>query len=470
MLGSVFKAYDVRALVPDPLNEDLAWRIGFGAGIHLLEAALEAGHDGPMMRTIAVGRDPRPTSPALSAALIAGIRASGASVVDLGTGDTPMIYFAANLLDCAGAIQVTASHNPVGYNGFKFCGVGARPVGSGTGLEAIRAHGEAVDPGGERGEVGSLDSRDIWSDYARLIHRLLAEEAPGGLESIRGRPLKVVIDASNGSAGVMVPGLFDDVAGLELVKLNFSHGDGHYEHEPNPLVEENLDQLRAAVLEHGADLGVCFDGDADRCVVVDEHGRTVGGDLLTAWLVEPVLERAPGSAIIFDLRSSRIVPERIRSLGGIPVPSRVGHVFMKAALAEHAAAFGGELSGHFYYRDMFGADSGARAFVSVLGALARDARPVSEQVDALRTYAQSGEVNFENPRIDETLAGLRARYADAELGDMDGLSIDTGAWWANIRSSNTEPLLRLNVEAPDEAALAAALEELGPQLGKRVAH
>ena len=221
MLGSVFKAYDVRALVPDPLNESLAWRIGFGAATYLLESAREAGHDGPGMRTIAVGRDPRPTSPALAAALIDGLRAAGASVIDLGMGDTPMVYFAVNHLACAGAIQVTASHNPVGYNGFKFCGVGARPVGSGTGLETIRAHGEAVDPEADRTDRGTLETRDIWADYARLIHGLLADEAPEGLESARGRPLKVVVDGSNGSAGVMVPGLFDDVAGLELVRLNF---------------------------------------------------------------------------------------------------------------------------------------------------------------------------------------------------------------------------------------------------------
>ncbi|MCH2144837.1 MAG: phosphomannomutase/phosphoglucomutase [Phycisphaerales bacterium] len=471
MLGKVFKAYDVRAIVPKPLNTRLAWQIGHGAARYLVESAQEAGFDDPMMRHLAVGRDPRPTSPELGEALMAGIRAAGVSVIDLGVCDTPMIYFAVNHLACAGGIQVTASHNPVEYNGFKFCGIGARPVGSGSGLETIRELAALADPDRAQGtDEGRYETRDLWDAYARRLHGLLAEEAPEGLAATRGRPLKVVVDASNGSAGIMCPRLFDGLEGLEIVPINFTCGDGHYEHEPNPLVEENLDQLRAAVRDNQADLGVCFDGDADRCVVVDEAGRTVGGDLLTAWLVEPILERSPGTAVIFDLRSSRIVPERITSLGGKPVPSRVGHVFMKAALAEHEAAFGGELSGHFYYRDMFGADSGSRAFVSVLGALARSDAPMSEQVGRLRVYAQSGEVNFKNEDIEGTLASLRDVYSDAEFGEMDGLSIDTGGWWANIRASNTEPLLRLNVEAADQAAVDAALEELGARLGTRVAH
>jgi phosphomannomutase len=470
MLGKVFKAYDVRAIVPKPLTNRLAWQIGFGAARYLEETAQDAGFEDPMMRHVVVGRDPRPTSPALAEALIDGIRASGISVIDLGVTDTPMLYFAVNHLACAGGIQVTASHNPVNYNGFKFCGLGARPIGSGSGLELIREQAALVDPDRVKRSDGGCETRDLWDAYARRLHGLLAEEAPEGLAAVRGRPLKVVVDASNGSAGIMVPKLFDGIDGLEIVPVNFTYGDGHYEHEPNPLVEDNLDQLREAVRSNHADLGVCFDGDADRCVVVDESGRTVGGDLLTAWLVEPILERSPGASIIFDLRSSRIVPERITSLGGVPVPSRVGHVFMKAALAEHEAAFGGELSGHFYYRDMFGADSGARAFVSVLGALARSEGPMSEQVDRLRVYAQSGEVNFKNEDIEGTLLALRDAYSDADFGEMDGLSIDTGGWWANIRASNTEPLLRLNVEAADQEAVTDALTELGKLLGKRVKH
>ncbi len=470
MLGKVFKAYDVRAIVPKPLTERLAWQIGFGAAMYLRESAQKAGFDDPMMRHLAVGRDPRPTSPRLAEVLIEGIQAAGVSVIDLGVVDTPMVYFAVNHLACAGGIQVTASHNPVKYNGFKFCGMKGRPIGTGTGLESIRDEAALVDPDRVDPGSGRSEPRDLWDNYAGRLHGLLKEEAPNGLDATRGRPLKVVIDASNGSAGAMVPKVFDGIEGLEIIPLNFEHGDGHFAHEPNPLVESNLDSLRKAVTDQGADIGVCFDGDADRCVVVDELGRTVGGDLLTAWLAEPILERHPGASIIYDLRSSRIVPERILELGGTPVPSRVGHVFMKAALAEHSAAFGGELSGHFYYRDMFGADSGARAFVSVLGALARSGTPLSEQVEKLRVYAQSGEVNFQNAEIEDTLLGLRKTYSDAEFGEMDGLSIDTGDWWANIRASNTEPLLRLNVEAADEETVAAALAELGGFLGKRVKH
>lgn len=470
MLGKVFKAYDVRAIVPKPLSDRLVWQIGHGAARYLLESAREAGHDDPMMRNIAVGRDPRPTSPGLSEVLIDGMRTAGASVIDLGVVDTPMVYFAVNHLACAGGIQVTASHNPVKYNGLKFCGIKGRPIGSGSGLEKIRDEAALADRDRAPEATGRHEERDLWGPYAERLHALLAEDAPNGLAAARGRPIKVVVDASNGSAGVLVPRVFEGLDGLEIVPLNFRHGDGVFEHEPNPLVESNLDQLRERVVSEGADFGVCFDGDADRCVVVDEAGRTVGGDLLTAWLAEPILEREPGASVIYDLRSSRIVPERIRALGGEPVPCRVGHVFMKAALAERGAAFGGELSGHFYYRDMFGADSGARAFVSVLGAIARSDGPFSEQVDRLRIYAQSGEINFENEEIEATLEELHEIHADDELGEMDGLSIDTGDWWANIRASNTEPLLRLNVEARDAETVDAAVEQLGRLLGRRVDH
>lgn len=470
MLGKVFKAYDVRATVPKPLNERLAWQIGYGAAEMMLAAAADAGFDDPMMRHIAVGQDPRPTSPELTEALLQGIRDSGASAIELGVVDTPMVYFAVNHLACAGGIQVTASHNSVEYNGFKFCGLGARPIGSGSGLELIREQAALADQTRVQPKDGRSEPRDLWEPYAKRLRSLLAEELPRGLAAAHGRAVKVVVDASNGSAAVMVPKVFDDIDGLELVKLNFQCGDGHYEHDPNPLIEANLEQLRAGVKKHGADLGVCFDGDADRCVVLDERGETIGGDLLTAWLAESMLKRTKGASVIYDVRSSRVVPERIEALGGVAVPSRVGHVFMKSALAEHEAVFGGELSGHFYYADMFGADSGARAFVSVLGALGRSKSPISEVIDELRVYAQSGEVNFQNDEIDRTLTKLRKQYADAEFGEMDGLSIDTGDWWANIRPSNTEPLLRLNVEARDPETVSAALEELGKLLGKRVKH
>jgi phosphomannomutase len=402
--------------------------------------------------------------------LCRGIRDQGASVIDLGIVDTPMVIFAVNHLACAGGIQVTASHNPAKYNGFKFCRSAGRPIGSGSGLETIRENAAMVAQERTESAGGMSEKRDLWEAYARRLHERLAMEVPEGLAEKNGRPIKIVVDASNGSAGVMVPRVFDSIEGLDLTELNFEHDKGTFVHEPNPLVESNLDQLRAAVKGEKADAGVCFDGDADRCVVVDESGRTIGGDLLTALLLEPILEHAPGAGIVHDLRASRIVPERIESLGGVAIPSRVGHVFMKATLSENGAVFGGELSGHYYYADMFNADNGARAFISVLGVIARSERPLSDLVEPLRKYVQSGEINFQTDDVEESLDSVRRSFPDADFDDMDGLLVDTGAWWANIRASNTEPLLRLNVESKDSEVLDAAVSDLEILLGKRVTH
>ncbi|MBB48433.1 MAG: phosphomannomutase/phosphoglucomutase, partial [Phycisphaerae bacterium] len=370
MLGKVFKAYDVRGKVPKPLNEKIAWKIGHGTADFLLEEALVTGRTDPMSRTIVIGRDARDSSPGLSQALCKGMRDRGAAVIDIGLVDTPMVNFAVNYLDCGGGVQVTASHNPVGYNGFKFSRAKGRPIGSGSGLESIRDRSAVADPARVDSVEAFFETRDLWEPYAERILERLAQDVPEGLTAVRGRPLRVVVDASNGAGGEMVSRLFKGVEGLELIELNFDHTIG-FKHDPNPLVESNLDELREVVRAERADAGVCFDGDADRCVVVDENGRTIGGDLLTAWLAESILGGEPeGKAVVYDLRSSRIVSERIEALGARPIPCRVGHVFMKDSLAGSHAVFGGELSGHFYYRDMFNADSGSRAFVSVLAGLA----------------------------------------------------------------------------------------------------
>lgn len=470
MLGKVFKAYDVRATVPEPLTEAIAWQIGHGAADLILEEAEAAGRTDPLASTIVVGRDPRPTSPVMRDRLIEGMRARGASVIDLGIVDTPMVTFAINHLDCGGGVQVTASHNPLQYNGFKFSRAKGRPIGTGTGLELIRERAERAESSVGADPIGALEERDLWTAYRQRLLELFEQDLPGGVPAHRSTPMRVVIDASNGSAGAMIPRIFGDLDGLELIELNFEHEKGVFAHEPNPLVESNLSGLQAAVREHGAEAGICFDGDADRCVLVDETGRTVGGDLLTAWLAPSLLAGHENGGVVYDLRSSRILPERIEALGGRPIPARVGHIFMKTAMAENAAVFGGELSGHFYFADLFNADNGARAFIAVLAGIALAGGPISREIDPLRKYAQSGELNFVNEDIPGTLEGLRRRYADAKLLEMDGLSIDTGGWWANIRASNTEPLLRLNLEAPDEATLAAALEELGSRLGTPEAH
>ena len=466
MLSKVFKAYDVRATYPKPLNERLAWQIGYGAAEYLLAQAAEAGFDDPMMRCIAVGHDMRKSSPSLSDALMQGMQDYGANVLDVGLVDTPFVYFAINHLACAGGVQVTASHNPAEYNGFKVSKLQAKPVGQDTGLSDIHRLAAMVEREKTDGRGGRREKRDLWAPYREHLLRLLDPRLLDG-----SRTLKVVIDASNGMAGTMIPKVFEGVKGVQIERINFDNSTGEFVHEPNPLVEANLAQVKAGVLKSKADFGVCFDGDADRCMVVDEQGRAVGCDLLLAAMLGSVLKQRPGASVVYDLRSSRAVPEAIKALGGVPVESRVGHVFMKAKLAESKAPIGGELSGHFYFADMFNADSGARAFIAALNALVEsDGKPLSALVKPFQHFAQSGEINFENEDKLGALKALRAAYPKARCHELDGLSLDAGDWWCNVRMSNTEPLLRLNLESADAATTARMVSTLSGMLGKRVAH
>ena len=463
MLGKVFKAYDVRATYPKPLNEKLAWHIGYAAGQYLTREAAEIGHDDPMMRHIIVGRDMRKSSPDLARSLKEGIRDFGAHVVDVGKVDTPFVFFAINHLGCCGGVQVTASHNPANYNGFKISKIRAMPVGMGTGLDEIRRFAALVDRGKAPPRGGREESRDLWDPYRK--HAIQAME-PALFDG--SRTVKAVIDASNGMAGTMVPKVFAGVAGLKITRINFDNSKGEFVHEPNPLVPANLAQVREAVVESRADVGFCFDGDADRCMVVDEKGDIIGCDLLTAWLSQDVLRQHPGAPVVYDLRSSKSVPEMITEAGGKPVRSRVGHVFMKDMMAEHNAAFGGELSGHFYFRENFYADSGAMALTEVASALARDNRPLSELIRPARRYAQSGEINFETDDKEAALEELKETYESAKIDELDGVTVDLGSWWCNVRPSNTEPLLRLNLEGPDAETVSARVDEVSQYLGKRV--
>ncbi len=465
MLAKVFKAYDVRALYPKPLNEKLAWQIGHATAQYLLEEAAAAGFVDPMSRTICVGRDMRRSSPSLSAELRQGMRDAGADVIDLGLVDTPFVYFAINHLGCAGGVQVTASHNPADYNGFKISKRLAKPVGQDTGLAEIQRLAAMLEREKTPAQGGREESRDLWAAYRAHLHAFLDPRILSG-----ERRLRIAVDASNGMAGTMLPKVFDGVAGLEIEPIHFDNSTGTFVHEPNPLVESNLRDLQAVLAKGGFDAGFCFDGDADRCMVLDEKGAPVGCDLLTAWLAQDVLARHPGTAVVYDLRSSRSVPEAIREAGGVPVESRVGHVFMKAKLAEAGAVIGGELSGHFYFQDMFNTDSGARAFAAVVTALASSRKPMSQLIAPFRRYAQSGEINFENEDKLGALAALKAAYPKARTYELDGLSIDAGDWWANIRLSNTEPLLRLNLEAADAATVDAKVAEVSRYLGHRVEH
>lgn len=484
MLGRVFKAYDIRGTYPDLLNDNMAWQIGFGASRFLLADAAAAGETTPMMKNIVVGRDMRQSSPSLTKQLIQGINDQGGDVIDIGLCDTSMIYFAINHLDCAGGVMVTASHNPPNYNGFKISKRKAKPVGEVSGLAEVRKHAAMVDKATLVKQHGRLEQRDLWPAYARHVRSFLDLSAAS-------KPLKVVIDASNGMAGTMIPKVFGKqsplgaVPGLTIIEVNFDNTKGVFAHEPNPLVAANLRQVQEAVLKEKADVGFCYDGDADRCMVIDEKGKAVGCDHLTALLAKHFLTKTPGSPIVYDLRSTKAVAEDVLKAGGKPVRGRVGHVFLKQAMAEQNAVFGGELSGHFYFRDNYNADSGAIAMCTVLTILAQNQgkKTMSQLIAPIARYAQSGEINFQIEDKDAALKALREAHGPAanpaaHMDELDGVTIDTwkdsggggGGWWLNVRKSNTEPLLRLNLEAKDQATLDKVFNMVAPKLGKRVDH
>jgi phosphomannomutase len=362
-------------------------------------------------------------------------------------------------------VQTTASHNPANYNGFKISKIGAKPVGMGTGLDEIRQSAAMADRDKLDGRRGREEKRDLWDDYRKHVRQFVHPKLVDG-----SRKLTVAIDASNGMAGTMLPKIFDGIAGIKIIKLNFDNSSGDFVHEPNPLVESNLEQLKEAVRTNKADVGICFDGDADRLVVVDEKAQTVGCDHLTAWLAQQFLKQNPGAAIVYDLRSSKSLAEMIVEAGGKPVKSRVGHVFMKQVMAQHDAVFGGELSGHFYFRKNFYADSGAIAFAAVLSGLASSNKSMSELIAPAQRYVQSGEINFEVEDKEAAIDDLKRAFPEAKIEQLDGITIDMKQWWLNVRPSNTEPLLRLNLEGPDRDTVDELVDEISSFLGKRVAH
>jgi phosphomannomutase len=455
---AIFKAYDIRGVYPDQLNEEDAWKIGFAAA-RFLPALMHGFERGQAnSRKICISRDMRTHSNALADALIEGITSAGIDVLDIGTNDTPFIYFAINHLGACGGIQVTASHNPAKYNGFKVSGPEARPVGEDTGLKDIKHI--AVSLLHTKGKpTGSVKKVDLTNEYKKHVLKFLQPNL---------KKLKIAVDASNGMAGKMVPIIFSGL-GLQLIELNFKH-DGVFRHDPNPLIEENLAELKQAVISEKCNLGVCFDGDADRLMMVDETGQTIGCDLLTALMAGYFLNKFPKSAIVFDLRSSRVVGEEIIKYGGTPRRERVGHAFMKKALRDSHAVFGGELSGHFYYRDNYCADSGLITFVHMLNIVSQADSKVSALIKPLRRYFTSGEMNFQiedkKGRMDE----LAKRYRDGQVDWLDGVTAGYKDWWFNCRPSNTEPLLRLTVEARTEKLLAEKLNEIESVLGAPVRH
>jgi phosphomannomutase len=462
MIDKVYKAYDIRGIYPEPLNEEIAWKTGYATAQFLRMNLTGLAKADPRMNMIIVGRDMRTSSPSLAKALIDGILSTGTNVIDIGMIDTPQIYFAINHLGCCGGIQVTASHNPAQYNGFKISGIEARPIGENTGLNEIKRIAMNLRKG-PPAQMGRVETMDLSRPYKTHVLQFLQLQ----------RPLKVVVDCSNGMAGKFIPSIFgigrEGQPNLEIIPINLEI-TGSFKHEPNPLVDANLRELQEAVLSNAADFGVCFDGDADRCIFVDEQAKIVRCDILTAFLAKDFLKNNPGSAIVYDLRSSRVVREEILNSGGIPKRERVGHVFMKKALADSHGCFGGELSGHFYFRDSFKTDSGAIVFAVTCSVLSGYDMPLSQILKPLQRYYASGEINFEVQDKDGAIKKLAAKYKDAAIDYLDGITLEYDTWWFNVRKSNTEPLLRLNIEANTAELLHKKLEEVGSQLGKPVAH
>ena len=426
-LSHIFKAYDIRGVVPNDLNEDICRRLGAGFAEFVKTPS------------VVVGRDMRLSSPALAKAFIDGVRARCVEVVDIGEVSSDALYFASGRLNAPGAM-FTASHNPARYNGVKMCLAGAAPVGQDTGLADVRRGAESDLPPG--GCTGRLSTLDIVDDFTKHV---LSFVKPGDL-----RPLTVVVDAANGMAGKMIPPLFARLP-VRLVPLYFELDGSFPNHPADPIQIENLSDLRAAVLSEGADLGLAFDGDADRVFLVDEQAEPVSGSLTTALVAARILARHPGAKIVHNLICSRIVPETILANGGIPIRSRVGHSFIKQVMAETGAAFGGEHSGHYYFKDNFRADSGMICSMFVMEALSAGSRPMSGVLAPYLKYWDSGERNTEVADPPGKMAELADAYHDGEVDWLDGLTVNYPDWWFNCRPSNTEPLLRLNVEATSTA-------------------
>jgi phosphomannomutase len=451
-LSEFVKAYDVRGTVPDQLNERVAEALGAAFARTLSEA-------GEPPAGVVIAYDMRPSSPALAAAFGAGVRAQGVDVTDAGLGSTDLLYYASGALDLPGAM-ITASHNPARYNGIKLCRSGARPIGQDTGLREIRERAEAILAGrhamAAKAAAGTTRQRDLLADYAAHLRTLV------DLSGVR--PLTVVVDAGNGMAGHTAPAVLGgavlDPLPLAVVPLYFELDGSFPNHEANPLEPANLVDLSKAVREHQADLGLAFDGDADRCFVVDADGEPVSPSAITALVAVRELARRPGATVIHNLITSRAVPEIVREHGGTPVRTRVGHSFIKQEMARTAAVFGGEHSAHYYFRDFWNADTGMLAAMHVLAELGGQERPLAELVAGYERYVASGEINSTVTDPAGKLAELRSAWPGQDMDELDGLSVRfADGSWINVRPSNTEPLLRLNVEAPTSERMRALRDE-----------
>jgi phosphomannomutase len=439
-LDPIFKAYDVRGSVPDQLDAEVCRAVGSGFARFTGAAR------------VVVARDMRESGVPLSEAFIAGAASEGASVTDLGLASTDLLYFASGRLDVPGAM-FTASHNPARYNGIKMCRAGASPIGQDTGLGEIKALAGAMTGNGGTAR-GQVEHEDLVDEYAAHVRSFVDVDTL--------KPLRVVADTANGMGGLVVPHVMAPLP-VEL-EILYPELDGNFPNHPaDPIQLENLADLNRRVLETGADVGLAFDGDADRVFLVDEKAQPLSGSLTTALVAKAMLEKHPGATILYNLICSKAVPEIIRENGGVPIRTRVGHSFIKAVMAETGAVFGGEHSGHYYFRDNYRADSGLIAAVIVLELLSKAGKPLSELRRPFERYADSGEINTkvpDPPRVVESIAAELDSVSGAALDRTDGLTVDWGDWWFNVRPSNTEPLLRLNLEAPTPAERDVHLAEV----------
>jgi len=440
-VGALFKAYDVRGTVPDELTPDIAYRIG-----RAVAAFLDADE-------VVVGRDMRVSGPSLGAALIDGIRDQGASVTDIGLVSTDTLYFAVGKYGFPAGVMITASHNPANYNGFKICREEARALSMDTGIGDIRdmvVSGAFPQPRGKRGD---LTEKNVLEAYA--------EHALSMIDPAKIKPLKIAVDAGNGMGGVLVPAVFHKLP-CEILPLYFELDGTFPNHEANPIEPENIRDLQRTVINEACDLGVAFDGDADRMFLIDEQGEFIGGDMTTAMVSLELLKHNPGSTIVYNLINSRTVPELIEENGGKAVRSRVGHSYIKALMREEDAIFGGEHSGHFYFRDNWYADSGLIAMLTVLQLISDADQSLSQILEPIDTRVRSGEINSEVEDIQETVERVETFYSDkgGDIDHLDGLTVGFEGWWFNLRASNTQPLLRLNVEAETEEILREKTTEV----------
>ena len=438
--AGIFKAYDVRGVYPDEINEETVYRIG--------RAFVQYLHP----TTVAVGRDMRLSSPALAAALIRGLTEQGADVVDLGLTTTDELYFAVGKFNYPAGIMVSASHNPKQYNGLKWCRENAIAISSETGGDEIRDLALAGNfPTAAR--QGEVIQRDVTDDYVRHVLSFI--------DVAKIRPLKIAVDAGNGMAGMIVPKVFAHLP-CELVPLYFELDGTFPNHPASPIEPENTEHLRALVPEQHCAMGVAFDGDADRMFLVDETGRLLGGDMVTALVAQSLLRKHPGATILYNLINSRSVPELIEREGGRAVRTRVGHSFIKAQMREENAIFGGEHSGHFYFRDNWYADSGLIAFLVVLELISESGKTVSELIAEVDQRARSGEINSEVADQEGRMRAIAEHYTaeGGQVDTLDGITVSFPTWWFNVRPSNTEPLLRLNLEADTAAEMAKRRDEV----------